>query len=313
MSKKPLNPPIMRGVEDLLTVNISEESATVIIPIQKIQINSKQPRRYFDSEKLEELSCSIKELGILEPLLVRKLANGDYELIAGERRYKAAQLARLKEVPVIVHTMDDVTVIKVQLIENLQREDLNPIEETEGILQLLGIELGLDSKEIVSILNAVANAKKRNLELTENVFRQLDRIESLLSSIGKFNAESFRVSRLPLMNLPTDIMEALRQGKLEYTKARLLGRIRDEKIRQQLLEETVSQNLSVKEVKSSLKELDQKNTQVAKIEAISVKDRLDNTLRKCKQAKVWEDPKKKQKLEKLLAQIEDLIEEENRF
>lgn len=307
MSKKPLTPPKMRGIEDILTVKVPEEKAAVTVSIHKIQLHPKQPRRYFDPEKLEELSRSIKELGILEPLLVRKLAHGNYELIAGERRYRAAQLAGLNEVPVVVHQMDDVTVIKVQLIENLQREDLNPIEETEGILELLGVELGVNSQEVISILNYVANAKKRNLELTENVFRQLETIESVLLSVGKFTAESFRVSRIPLLNLPDDISDALHQGRLEYTKARILARIKDGQLRQQLLAEVLSHNLSLNEIKTKIKT----STQPSQPSTVSIKDRFDGTCRRVKKSKIWDDPKKKQKLEKLLSQLEELIEDNN--
>ncbi len=307
MAKKPLTPPTMRGVEDLLTMDVKEEQTTTTAPIGKIKLNPNQPRRYFDPQKLEELSRSIQELGILEPLLVRTLPDGKYELVAGERRYKAAQLAGLTEVPVVIREMDDITTSKVQLVENLQREDLNPIEETEGILELLSIELGVSSNEIISILNSAANAKKRKLELTENVFRQLETVESILEGIGKFSAESFRVSRIPLLNLPGYILEALRQGKLEYTKARAIAQLRDEETRKQLLEDALAYNLSLNEIKRKIKEIEQQS----KSETPSIKDQVDDTFRRFKQSKVWDDPKKKVKVEKLLAQLDALMKNEN--
>lgn len=104
--------------------------------IDEIRPNRSQPRRHFDEAKLLELAGTIKEKGILDPLMVRKVEDG-YELIAGERRWRAAQKAGLKEVPVIVREADDREVLEISLIENLQREDLNPIEEAEGFRELI--------------------------------------------------------------------------------------------------------------------------------------------------------------------------------
>jgi ParB family transcriptional regulator, chromosome partitioning protein len=288
-------------------MDVKEEQTTTTTPIVDIKLNPNQPRRYFDPQKLEELSRSIKELGILEPMLVRTLADGKYELVSGERRYKAAQLAGLTEVPVVIREMDDITTSKVQLVENLQREDLNPIEETEGILELLSIELGVSSNEVISIFNSAANAKKRNLELTENVFRQVETVESILEGIGKFSAESFRVSRIPLLNLPSDILFALRQGKLEYTKARAIAKVKDDQNRQQLLEDAIAYSLSLNDIKRQIKETEHQS----KSGIPSIKDQVDETFHRFKQSKVWEDPKKKVKVEKLLAQLDALMENEN--
>jgi ParB family chromosome partitioning protein len=298
--KKPVS--LLFGTQPSIDTEKSEQPA-FSIAITQIKLPSSQPRRYFDPQKIEELSRSIKELGVLEPLLVRPLSGGDYELVAGERRLRAAQIAELTEVPVVIREMDDITTSRVQLVENLQREDLNPIEETEGILELLSIELGVSINEVISVLNSAANAKKRSLDLTENVFRQLETIESVLSGIGRFSAESFRVSRIPLLNLPADVLLVLRQGKLEYTKARAIARLGDESTRKQLLEDAIAYNLSLNEIKRKIKEIEQQS----KPEALSIKDQIDDTLRKLKQSKVWDDPKKKAKVEKLLAQLDALI------
>jgi len=106
-----------------------------------------QPRKHFDESKLQELSDSIKEKGILEPLIVRKVSEG-YELIVGERRWRAAQKAGLKEVPILVKEVEDREALELSLIENLQREDLNPIEEAEGLKRL--IEEGISQEELAT-------------------------------------------------------------------------------------------------------------------------------------------------------------------
>ncbi|MBD2770711.1 ParB/RepB/Spo0J family partition protein [Iningainema tapete] len=303
MTKKPLTPPKMRGVEDLLTMDV-EAGATTTCPIEKIQVSPKQPRRYFDTEKMAQLVQSVREHGILEPLLVRTQQNGEYELIAGERRLRAAKDVGLTEVPIVIKDFTDKQALQVALLENLQREDLNPVEETEGILELLKIELDISTESVISLLNQAANAKKRGLELTENVSRQMEIIESLLSGVGSFNAESFRTSRLPLLNLPDDVLEVLRQGKLEYTKARAIARVTSKQQRTELLTQAINNNLSLSEIKLHIKELQQSSPTLL---TPSLKERVDETFGRFKKAKVWDDPKKKAKVEKLLAQLEALM------
>ena len=284
--------------------NENSNSTPNNLPFDKIKLPPSQPRRYFDSSKLEELSRSIKELGILEPLLVRPLSGGDYELVAGERRLRAAQMAGLTEVPVVIREMDDTVTATVRLVENLQREDLNPIEETEGILELLSIEIGISKNSVVSVLNSAANAKKRNLDLTENVFRQLETIESVLSGIGRFSAESFRVSRIPLLNLPADVLKVLRQGKIEYTKARAIAKVKDEQERKELIELAIAQNLSLSQISDQIKAIKEVTTL-----GHSLKERYKQALPRLQKSKVWDNPKKQKTLEKLLTQIEALLDE----
>ena len=301
MVKKPLELPKMRGVEDLLSMDV--ESPTATVNIDKIRLPAQQPRRYFDPEKLSQLVQSVKEHGILQPLLVRAVG-GEYELVAGERRLRAAKEAGLTEVPIITKELSDHQTLQIALLENLQREDLNPIEETEGILELLCMELDVNSGEVVSILNQAANAKKRGLDLTENVSRQLEIIESVLSGVGRFSAESFRTSRLPLLNLPDDVLEILRQGKIEYTKARAIAKLKDDGERRELLDKVINENLSLSEIKQLVKELTPgkitaKETLNAKYSEIG---------KRLKNAQVWEDVKKTKKLEKLLSDLEQLLE-----
>jgi ParB family chromosome partitioning protein len=301
MVKKALELPKMRGVEDLLSMDV--ESPTATVNIDKIRLPAQQPRRYFDPEKLSQLVQSVKEHGILQPLLVRTV-NGEFELVAGERRLRAAKEAGLTEVPIITKELSDHQTLQIALLENLQREDLNPVEETEGILELLCIELDVNSGEVISILNQAANAKKRNLELTENVSRQLEIIESVLSGVGRFTAESFRTSRLPLLNLPDDVLEILRQGKIEYTKARAIAKVKDEGERRDLLDKVINENLSLSEIKQLVKELTPGK--------ITVKETLNAKYselgKRLKNAQVWEDAKKTKKREKLLGDLEQLLE-----
>lgn len=275
------------------------------LSIQQIQLPAKQPRRYFDPDKQSQLVQSIRDHGILEPLLVRPLKNGTYELVAGERRYRAAQEIGLSELPVVFRDLDEGQALQIALIENLQREDLNPVEETEAILDLISLQLNISTDEVGSILNRANHAKNRHQQLEENVFLQLQAIESVLSGLGKFSSESFRTSRLPLLNLPIDILTALREGKIEFTKARVIAQVKNEEQRKTLLELAVSQNLSFREIKQKIQELnviEQENPP-----SKSYVQRYSQIGKKLKKTSVWNDPNKRAKLDKLLSQLEELV------
>ena len=294
------------GVDALFGVD-EPELAQQTIAISAISLPTHQPRRYFDPQKMERLVASVKEHGILENLLVRPLSPGRYELVAGERRYRAAQEAGLDEVPVTIRELTDNQALEIALIENLQREDLNPVEETEGVLQLLVNRLGGTASDAIAILNRKAYLDRTDGELdeaTENVFRnQWDVVEGVFAAVGKFTPESFRVSRLPLLKLPSDVLQVLRQGQLEYTKARAIAGVKDDSQRQALLVEAIAQELSLSQLKERIQSL-------KPIPQESLKSRLDSTYKQIKKSKLWDDTKKRKQLEKLLAQMESLLSEE---
>ena len=148
-----------------------ESGAVTKLPLQKVEPNPDQPRRTFDEEELQALADSIAAHGILQPLAVRASGGGFYQIIAGERRWRAARMAGLSEVPVVVLEADDRTVMELALVENLQRQDLNPMEEAEGYQRLMK-EYGLTQEEAAARVGksrpAVANAL-RLLLLPEEV------------------------------------------------------------------------------------------------------------------------------------------------
>jgi ParB family chromosome partitioning protein len=301
MAKK-IEVPQMRGVQDLLTLDKIETQSPTMASCDRIKVNPNQPRRWFDLAKLEALEQSIKEHGILEPLIVRPLPDGYYELIAGERRLRAAIQVGLAEVPIVSKELTDQEALSISLIENLQREDLNPLEEVEAILALLSLKLDLPIEGVKSVLYEAANQKKRKLELTEDVSRQLEQIELILSQIGKFSAESFRTSRLPLLNLPNDLLEVLRQGQIEYTKARAIGKVKDVKARSELLHLAISEDLSLSEIKSAIEQLNSQDRAPK-----SLKDRYKQLSQELARSSVWKDPTQAKALQKLLTQIETLV------
>lgn len=139
----------------------NQEAGSVLLPISQVEPGLNQPRKRFDDGALADLAASIEEHGIIQPLTVRRLGTGYYQIIAGERRWRAAKLAGRKEVPVVIIEADDRKVLEIGLIENLQREDLNPIEEAEGYLSLL-TDFGLTQEELAKRMGksrpAIANA-----------------------------------------------------------------------------------------------------------------------------------------------------------
>ncbi|WP_204141313.1 ParB/RepB/Spo0J family partition protein [Halomicronema sp. CCY15110] len=312
MTRKRSTVPQMRGVSAFLSTaqqpHTSESGCS--LPIQKIRRPKKQPRKYFDPNKLEELIQSIKDDGgILEPILVRPLdddsEDGLYELVAGDRRLRAAEALNHEFVPVVIKRLSEKQAFKIALIENLKRENLNPLEETEGVLTLLTEELCCSVSEIHEILTQAATASKKNTVLSENVSRQMEVIEAVLSSTIAITPESFRTSRLPLLTLPDRILEALRQGALEYTKAREIAKLKDDKLQQELLERAILESLPISEIKKEVKASRQGTTDV---ETPSISIRLSDLSRKYKRKQI-SSPGKQKRIEKLLQQIEALLED----
>jgi ParB family chromosome partitioning protein len=282
------------------------QQAALFLPLDQISLRASQPRRYFSPQAMDSLVESIRVHGILQPLLVRSLENGLYELVAGERRYRAAQTLGVKEVPVALRHLSEEEAMAVSLLENLQREDLNPIEETEAILQLLSIHLDCSATEAIALLNQVAHLQKQGMEITNNVVRnQWEMVERLFTVVGRLTPDSFRSHRLPLLNLPDELLDVLRSGEIEYTKARILAQLKDEAQRQELLKVVLADNLSVREIKKRIASL-----QPPKSASLptALPHRFREVYRRVKEVKVWEDPKKAKTLEKLLGQIESLID-----
>jgi ParB family chromosome partitioning protein len=148
-----------KGLDALFADNSADSSAT--LPIHEIEPNKDQPRKHFSEEALAELADSIRTHGVLQPLLVRPLPNGRYQLIAGERRWRASRMAGLTELPVVIREMTDAEAMQLALIENLQREDLNPVEEAMGYRQLMD-SCGMTQERVAAAVGksrpAIANA-----------------------------------------------------------------------------------------------------------------------------------------------------------
>lgn len=191
----------------------AEKSAYRMLPIYKIEPNPSQPRQDFDEEELQALADSIQEHGIIQPLTVRELPNGYFQIIAGERRWRAARLANLAELPVVVIEADDRKAMELALIENLQRQDLNPVEEALGyqtLIQDFGLTQDTAAKQVGKSRPAVANA-------------------------------------LRLLSLCPAVLEKLRKGDLTAGHARAILSLKTDKKQQEAAQKIIALGLSVRQ------------------------------------------------------------------
>ena len=278
------------------------------VDIEQIKLPHRQPRRSFDREKLVELTASIEEYGILEPLIVRPLNDRLYELVAGERRYRAAKNAGKTQIPVIVKDIDEQQAFELALLENMQRDDLNAIDETEGMLELIRQNLDIASnQEVIQLLNKAANAQRLNQPLTDNVTRQIEIIDELFIKIGRSNRESFRTNRLPLLNLPDDVLQVLRQGRLDYTKAKAIAKLESEIDRRNLMELVITEKLTLSQIKEKIQEIleeTQTPIRVSRSKDLYAEFKAITNI----QSDAWQDEDKKVHLEALLMQLKEILE-----
>jgi ParB family chromosome partitioning protein len=302
----------LTGLDNLFGSQEDDSSSDLksTLPITKIILPSSQPRRYFDPLKLQSLADSIKQEGLLEPIVVRPVGEL-HELVAGERRLKACQIANLTDIPVRIIECDDKTALRIRLVENLQREELNAFEETIGILELISTELEVESNTVVSVLYQMNNDAKGNSNHNVMVSEEAQVIQKVFSQLGKISWQSFVANRLPLLKLPSDIQAVLEKGQIEYTKAQLIARIKDDLKRQAFLSEAIEENLSLSDIKEKIADIlqthDQKKPLSRKQEE---KEKTDKIYKALKKSTIWDDEKKLKKINKLFAQIQALLEED---
>lgn len=215
-----------RGLDSLFADTGSGEPSGGDLPVthlllREIEPDKQQPRKSFDEAALQELADSIKEHGLLQPILVRPNPMGGYRIVAGERRWRASRIAGLEEIPVIIRQMGDNEAMEAALIENLQREDLDPIEEALGYQQLMekfGFTQEETAKKISKSRSAIANS-------------------------------------LRLLSLPQSILEMLKTGALSTGHAKVIMSLPDEKLQKQVAQEVIEHSLSVRKTEELVKKL----------------------------------------------------------
>ena len=219
-----------KGLDALFIDNSIEENGDKLVNINDIEPNRDQPRKFFDDEALKELSDSIAMHGVIQPLLVRPLSDGGYQLIAGERRWRASRMAGLTQVPVVVREMTDMEAMELTLIENLQREDLNPIEEAEGY------KLLMDTYSFTQ--------------------------EQAAEKVGKSRPAVANAMRL--LVLPQEVLDMVKQGIISAGHARTLIPLSDDNLIIKLAEEISQKELSVRETERIVKTLLKPKSEIVK-------------------------------------------------
>lgn len=228
MAKK--NSGLGRGIDSIFLENnleSEENSATATIRVSHIDPKNDQPRKSFDAEALSQLADSIAAHGVLQPILVRRLPLGRYQIVAGERRWRASKLAGLSEIPAIIIEGDDKTVAQIAMIENVQREDLNPLEEALGYRTLL-TEYGMTQEE-------------------------------LASQIGKSRSAIANATRL--LDLPAEILPLVAAGSITPGHARALLSLKKPSDIKLLADRIVSASLSVREAEEAARRLNRRATE----------------------------------------------------
>ncbi len=213
-----------RGLGSLLADNSLEESSaaqSVKLNLMDIEPNKEQARKQFDEAALSELADSIAQHGVLQPLIVRPIIGGGYQLIAGERRWRASRIAGLTQVPVVIKELSDTEAAVISLIENLQREDLNPVEEALGFASLM-----------------------KDFNLTQ---------EEAAQKVGK--SRPAVANALRLLKLPEKVLDMVRENKLSAGHARALAALDDEKVLISTAELIISKGLSVRATEKLVKTL----------------------------------------------------------
>lgn len=299
-----------RMVEEFIFRDDANQTKATM-PLSLIVLPKEELRYYIDPEEVGKIVASGKKNGILEPLLVRPIPGSEkHEVVAGAKRFRAAQILELAEVPVVIRQLSDEDALEIGLIENFARSALTDLEETDGVVRLLAVKLKISPPEVPPQLHHIQN-QQRGRTAANNVIGNdvIDVVQEVLTSLGNIKLDSFISNRLPLLNLPDDILGVLRQGKLETSKAKAIARIGDEEKRKQLLEDAIAYNLPLSAIKQKIKEIEQQFESESSSNAVptSIKNRVDDTFQRFKKAKVWDDPKKKTKVEKLLAQLEALM------
>ena len=207
--------------EDVVVESGPDTKSGILIPLNEIKNDNNQPRNSFDNDKIAELTESIKTHGIIQPLILRKSDDGFYIIVAGERRWRAAKLAGLKEVPAIIMDLSEKDVLEISLIENIQRQDLNPIEEALAYKKLLS-----------------------EFELTQ---------EELSKRIGKSRTAITNTMRL--MNLDSRVQQYIIEGIITEGHGRALLGIKDEEIQYELSQKVIDENLSVRDLERLVKKI----------------------------------------------------------
>lgn len=275
--------------------SVSEaNSGTLIeIAVSSIYRSALQYRKYYDVKEIEAIGRSLQEKQ-LQPILVRP-RNGAYEIVFGQKRWLGCVAVGKPSILAVVEELTDEEVMAIALTENMQRSNPNPVEEAQGLLNLIKLKTGLDQAAIVKLLKQQSRVGESGHNVVPTP--EWEAIVAILKSYNLTPA-TFRVHRLPLLSLPEDVLRSLEQGKIEYTKALAIARIKDDADRAQLLAEAEA-GLTLQEIKERIKPVE--------VEPDAIASRVKTLAPKLKKFQAKDNPSKAKAIDELLAQIEELL------
>lgn len=282
-----------------------EENKVQCLPLDRLRAAKWQPRRYFDPEKIADLASSFQTHGFRGTVNVRPVGEGMYEIIAGERRYRAAQQAKLTEIACVIDDYTDEQALEFSLVENLVREELSKLEETEGILDLIALKLGKQKAEVVQLIHSDGHSRRlKGRSISPNSL--LGQIVSILDRLG-VDLQLFRTKNLTLLNLASDLKQAHLTGDLSYTKALELNKIKEPLLRKKLLKQAITQQWSFSEVKDQVRVARDEGNPVPVGQAKRFLQRMTVARKTAQKSQLWHDYEKVARLEKLLSDIEKML------
>lgn len=252
---------------DVEAAQLNEDAAAKWIPVGQIRPGKYQPRRYFSQESITSLAQSFKAQGFRGAINVRPQQGDTYEIVAGERRWRAAKEAGLNEVRCIIDDYSDEEALQFALVENLQREDLSKLEETEGILQLIETKLGIATEDAIYVIRTEGHSDKyARSDVAPSV--ELQKIEALLSYFN-IELQTFRTKNLRTLTLPEDLKAAHLQDGLSYSAALELNKIKDDNQRATLLAAAIQDGLSFREIKRRVKDWNPQSMQLSESASVN--------------------------------------------
>lgn len=234
---------LLQRSRELTRGSVAEQT----LPIEQIVPNPEQPRKYFAEDGIRDLAASIREHGVLEPVMVRPIGHERYEIVFGERRYRAAREAGLTHLPVIIRQLTERERDFISATENLQRHNLSAFEEVEAKIRLIGLTFEIPETEVVQRLKAYRAHPQEHAE-------EIEQLEALFKNLGREQWVSFVTNKLRILNLPQPLLKSVREGQLDYSKAVLLARAPVEE-QAALLEQVLSEGWSQQELQQAIRQL----------------------------------------------------------
>lgn len=295
-------------ITDLETALQQSKNPARDLPVELLYPFFAQPPERFTNDDLDNLEMSVRSVGYLEDTIVRPHPElpHTFQIISGHGRWRLAKRRGDETLRCKVFEVTDEVAFEIFIACNFKRKQPTELQEVDMVLSYLSMKLKCSTDAVVSLIHYASDV--RHNKTPNNVVRneQIAVLESAFTSVSKVSLETFRVHRLRWLNMPEEILMAVRQGKLGDSHAKVVARVKDEEQRQELLEDVVAQKMTVREIADRVKAL----SSSLHSEPTALPNRMKVAYQQIKKAKIWDNPKKLKQFEKLLSQLEALVSTE---